>query len=40
VLFYDKKGFTRYLGWEELRRLQAAHAAKKPKQRAKKAKAA
>jgi hypothetical protein len=31
VLFYDDKGFTRYLGWEELRRLEAAHEAKKSK---------
>ena len=25
VLFYDEDGFTSYLGWEELRRLQEAH---------------
>jgi len=29
VLFYDDNGFNGYLGWEELRRLQAAHAARK-----------
>jgi len=29
VLFFDDNGFTSYLGWEELRRLQAAHEAKK-----------
>lgn len=29
VLFFDDKGFNAYLGWEELRRLQAAHAGKK-----------
>jgi quercetin dioxygenase-like cupin family protein len=28
VLFFDDEGFTSYLGWEELRRLQAAHAAR------------
>ncbi|MBI2799167.1 MAG: cupin domain-containing protein [Gammaproteobacteria bacterium] len=27
VLFFDDNGFTSYLGWEELRRLQAAHTA-------------
>lgn len=30
VLFFDDNGFTGYLGWEELRRLQAAHLARKP----------
>jgi hypothetical protein len=25
VLFYDDEGFTSYLGWEELRRLEQAH---------------
>jgi len=30
-LFYDDNGFTRYLGWEELRRLEAAHNEKKSK---------
>ena len=39
VLFFDEKGFTAYLGWEELRRLQASHAASK-KVGAKKAKPA
>lgn len=29
VLFFDDNGFTGYLGWEELRRLQAAHEARK-----------
>lgn len=29
VLFFDDKGFTAYLGWEELRRLQDGHAASK-----------
>ena len=29
VLFFDENGFTRYLGWEELRRLKEAHAARK-----------
>lgn len=29
VLFFDDNGFTAYLGWEELRRLQDAHAAGK-----------
>jgi len=29
VLFFDDNGFTSYLGWEELRRLQAAHEARK-----------
>jgi len=29
VLFYDDDGFTGYLGWEELRRIQADHEAKK-----------
>ena len=28
VLFFDDNGFTSYLGWEELRRLQQAHAAR------------
>ena len=28
VLFYDEDGFTNYLGWEELRRLQTTHAQK------------
>jgi len=31
VLFYDDDGFTHYLGWEELRRLEAAHLASKTK---------
>jgi len=31
VLFFDDKGFNAYLGWEELRRLQAGHAAAKSK---------
>jgi len=29
VLFFDENGFTSYLGWEELRRLQAAQATAK-----------
>lgn len=29
VLFYDDDGFTSYLGWEELRRLEADHQAKR-----------
>ncbi|MSQ68116.1 MAG: hypothetical protein EXR83_07970 [Gammaproteobacteria bacterium] len=29
VLFFDDTGFNAYLGWEELRRLQAGHAAAK-----------
>jgi len=29
VLFYDDDGFTTYLGWEELRRMQAGHAKRK-----------
>jgi len=29
VLFFDENGFTAYLGWEELRRLQAAQASAK-----------
>ena len=27
VLFFNEHGFTGYFGWEELRRLQQAHAA-------------
>ena len=34
VLFFDENNFTAYLGWEELRRLQAAHnVAKAPKRK-------
>ena len=29
VLFFEDEGFTTYLGWEELRRLQEAHEASK-----------
>lgn len=29
VLFFDENDFTAYLGWEEIRRIQEAHAAAK-----------
>ena len=31
VLFYDDEGFTSYLGWEELRRLEESHRQQKEK---------
>ena len=34
VLFFDDHGFTSYLGWEELRRLQENHAARKQQKQA------
>ncbi len=34
VLFFDDNGFTSYLGWEELRRLQENHAARKQQKHA------
>ena len=34
VLFFDDNGFTSYLGWEELRRLQENHAARKQQKQA------
>ncbi len=34
VLFFDDNGFTSYLGWEELRRLQEHHAARKQQKQA------
>ena len=37
ILFFDKNGFTNYLGWEEWQRAQQAHAARKQKAPAKKA---
>ncbi|MCB1749584.1 MAG: cupin domain-containing protein [Gammaproteobacteria bacterium] len=43
VLFYNKNGFTQYLGWEELERIRQQHAGKKKAAKAKaapKAKAA
>ena len=33
VLFFDESGFTSYLGWEELVRIQQAHDAKKKARR-------
>jgi gentisate 1,2-dioxygenase len=35
VLFFDDNGFTAYLGWEELRRMQQGHAARKTGAKAK-----
>jgi quercetin dioxygenase-like cupin family protein len=35
VLFFDDNGFTAYLGWEELRRMQQGHAARKASAKAK-----